>query len=156
MSINATLLAQMIVFALLVWFTMKFVWPILLQAMQDRETRIAEGLAAAEKATHDLELAEKRAAELMREGKDKAQEYIVQAQKRADEIVEEAKEIARAEGERLKLAARADIQTELNQVRESLRTQVVTLALAGAEQILAREVDAKTHRQMLDKLSSSL
>ncbi|MCW5655983.1 F0F1 ATP synthase subunit B [Hydrogenophaga sp.] len=156
MSINATLLAQMIVFALLIWFTMKFVWPILLQAMQDRETRISEGLAAAEKGRHDLELAEKRAAELMREGKEKAQEYIVQAQKRADEIVEEAKDVARAEGERLKSAARADMETELNQVRENLRAQVAALAVAGAEQILAREVDVKAHKQMLDKLSASL
>lgn len=156
MNIDATLLAQMIVFALLVWFTMSFVWPMLLKAMQERETRIADGLAAAEKGRHDLELAETKAKELLHEGREKAQEYIVQAQKRADEIVEEAKETARQEGERIRNAARAEIDTEINQARERLRVEVATLAVTGAEQILMREVDASTHKQMLEKLSASL
>ena len=156
MNLNLTMLGQAIALAVFVWFCMKYVWPPIIGALSERESRIADGLAAAEKGRHDLELAEKRAADLMREGREKAQEYIAQAQKRADDIVEEAKEAARAEGERIKNAARADLQTEVNQAREKLRAEVATLAVSGAEQILRREVDRNTHKQLLDQLSSSL
>lgn len=156
MNLNLTMFGQAIALAIFVWFCMKYVWPPIIAALSERETRIADGLAAAEKGRHDLELAEKRAADLMREGRDKAQEYIVQAQKRADDIVEEAKETARAEGERIKAAARSDLDTELNQAREKLRSEVAVLAIAGAEQILRREVDRNTHKQLLDQLSASL
>lgn len=156
MNLNLTLFGQAIALAIFVWFCMKYVWPPIIQALSERETRIADGLAAAEKGKHDLELAEQKAADLMREGRDKAQEYIAQAQKRADDIVDEAKQTAREEGERIKASARSDLDTELNQAREKLRAEVATLAIAGAEQILQREVDSSTHKQLLDKLSASL
>jgi len=155
-SINATLLAQMVVFALLVWFTMKFVWPLLQAAMHERESRIADGLAAAERGKHDLELAEKRSAELLREGKDKAQELIGQAQKRANEIVDEAKGTARGEAETIIELARSQIDQERTEAREGLRKDVATLAVAGAAQILQREVDASTHSAALEKLAAQL
>jgi F-type H+-transporting ATPase subunit b len=153
-SINATLFAQMLVFGLLVWFTMKFVWPYLLKAMHDRETRIADGLAMAERGRMELEHAEKRVDEMLREGRDKSQEYLTQAQRRADEMVEEAKQTAREEGERLVKAARAQIEQERIQAREQLRREVAALAMAGAEQILMREVDAKVHAETLERLSA--
>lgn len=156
MSINATLLAQMIVFALLVWFTMEFVWPLLLQAMEDRETRIADGLAAAEEGQRKLEQAASESSKVLEEKKAEAQEIVVKAQRRADEMVEAAKDDARAEGERLLQAARAEIEQEKNQARSELRGQVAALAVAGAEQILAREVDAAAHDTVLKQLSESL
>ncbi len=156
MSINATLLAQMVVFALLVWFTMRFVWPPLVKAMSDRQTKIADGLAAAERGQRDLELAQERCTELLREGREKAQEYVVQAQRRADEIVEEAKQAAREEGERLLEAARAQIEQERIEAREQLRHQVASLAVVGAEQILLREVDAAAHAAVLERLAAEL
>ena len=153
---NLTMLGQAIALAVFVWFCMKYEWPPIIGALAERETRIADGLAAAEKGRNDLALAEKRAADLMREGREKAQEYIGQAQKRAGDIVDEAKEAARVEGEKIKVAARADIESELNRAREQLRAEVAALAVAGAEQILRREVDRSTHKQLLDKLSASL
>ncbi|MGH8615885.1 MAG: F0F1 ATP synthase subunit B [Gammaproteobacteria bacterium] len=156
MSINATLLGQMLVFALLIWFTMTYVWPVLLKAMEEREAKIADGLAAGEKGRHELDLAEIRATKILRDGKDKAAEFIAQVQKRADEMAEEAKENARAEGERLLAAARAQMEQERNQARESLRREVSKLALIGAEQILMREVDAAAHSEVLEKLSAQL
>ncbi len=156
MSINATLLAQMVVFAILVWFTMKFVWPMLQQAMSERETRISEGLAAAERGKSNLELAEKRSAELVREGKTKAEELISQAQRRANAIVEESKETARGEAAKILEVARGQVEHERNEAREGLRKQVATLAVAGAEQILRREVDVAAHHQALEKLAAEL
>ena len=156
MSINATLLAQMVVFAILVWFTMKFVWPLLQQAMKEREDRIADGLAAAERGKHDLELAEKRSADLLREGKDKAQELIGQAQKRANEIVEDAKGTARTEAGKIAEAARAQLEQERTEAREQLRKEVAALAIAGAAQILRREVDPAVHGEALEKLAAQL
>ena len=156
MNMNLTLLGQTISFAIFVWFCMKYVWPPILKALEERETRIADGLAAAERGKHELELAEQRAGEAMREGKDKAQDFITQAQKRADEIVEAAKEAAREEADRIKVAAQAEIEQNRNQAREELRGEVARLALAGTEQILMREVDEATHRDVLDKLAASL
>ncbi|MCP5153462.1 MAG: F0F1 ATP synthase subunit B [Ectothiorhodospiraceae bacterium] len=156
MSINATLLAQMVVFAILVWFTMKYVWPLLKQAMDERETRIADGLAAAEKGKHDLELAEKRAADVIREGKDKAQELLNQANQRANQVIEEAKTAARGEADKVLASARAQIDQERIEARERLRKEVSALAVAGAEQILRREVDARAHAEALDRLASQL
>ena len=156
MSINATLIGQMIVFALLIWFTMRFVWPIILTAMEERETKIADGLAAAEKGVHDLELAEERASEILKGGKAKSQEYIAQAQQRANEVVEEAKGTARLEGERIINSARAEIEQERQTAKDELKEQVAKLAIAGAEQVLMREVDAAAHKEVLDKLSAQL
>lgn len=156
MNINLTLLGQAISFAIFVWFCVKYVWPPVLKALEERETRIADGLAAAEKGQRDLENAEHRVEEILQDGRDKAQEFIVQSQKRADEIVEQAKQTAAEEGDRLLVAARGRIDQERNEARESLRTEVAGLALAGAEQVLMREVDADAHRDVLDKLTAEI
>lgn len=156
MNFNATLIGQLVTFAVFVWFTYKFVWPMLLKQMQDRETRIAEGLVAAEKGQQALIDAEQKSEELVGEGKEHAASIIAQAQKRGDEIVEEAKQSAREEGERIKAAAQAEIEQERTKAKEELKAQVAGLALAGAEQILMREVDKNAHNDVLSKISSSL
>ena len=152
MNINLTLFGQAISFAIFVWFCVKYVWPPVLKALEERETRIADGLAAAEKGQQDLASAGQKTEEILQDGRDKAQEFVNQSQKRADEIVEQAKQAAVEEGERLLVAARSQIDQERNQARESLRSEVAGLALSGAEQILMREVDAAAHREVLDKL----
>lgn len=156
MNINATLLGQAITFAILIWFTMKFVWPPLMAAMAERAKTIADGLAAAERGKHDLELAEKRAAEILRQGKEKASEIIAASEKRASEIIEEAKVHAKTEGDRILVAAKADIDQEVFRAKEQLRTQVSGIALAGAGKILGREIDAKAHNELLDKLVAEI
>ena len=156
MNINLTLLGQAISFAIFVWFCVKYVWPPILKALEERETRIADGLAAAEKGQRDLENAGERVEEILQEGRDKAQEFVNQSQKRADEIVDLAKQAASEEGERILAAARGQIDQERNEARESLRKEVATLALAGAEQVLMREVDANAHREVLDKLTAEI
>lgn len=156
MNINATLLGQAITFAILVWFTMRFVWPPLIQAMEERAKRIADGLAAADKGRHDLELAESRAKQVLREGKHQAQEAIVHAQKRADDIIEEAKNNARIEAERIVTAARAQIAQEIQQAREQLQGEVAKLAIVGAERILMREVDAAAHHDIVQQLAKQV
>ena len=156
MNMNLTLLGQMISFGVFVWFCVKYVWPPIIKALEERETRIADGLAAGERGKHDLELAEKRATEILREGKARAQELFVQAQKRHDEIVESAKQAAREEADRIKQSATAEIEQNRNRARDELRGQVARLALVGAEQILMREVDEKAHRDVLDKLAANL
>ncbi len=156
MNMNLTLLGQMISFGIFVWFCVKYVWPPIIKVLEERETRIADGLAAGERGKHDLELAEKRATELLRAGKDKAQDFINQAHKRADEIVEAAKHTAREEADRIKQSASAEIEQNRNQARDELRGQVARLALVGAEQILMREVDEKAHRDVLNKLAANL
>lgn len=156
MNINATLLGQMITFAVFVWFTMRFVWPLLMQAIEERQAKIADGLAAAEKGRHELELAEVRAKELLRERKQHAAEIVAHAQKRANEIIEEAKISARTESERILGSARAQISQDLQEARDKLKQEVGQLAIAAAEQILMREVDAETHQEILSKLSVQL
>ena len=156
MNMNLTLLGQMISFGIFVWFCVKYVWPPIIKALEERETRIADGLAAGERGKHDLELAEKRATEILRGGKDKAQDFINQAHKRADEIVEAAKQTAREEADRIKQSAGAEIEQNRNRARDELRGQVARLALVGAEQILMREVDEKAHKDVLDKLAANL
>ena len=156
MNINLTLIVQLISFALFVWFCMKFVWPPVMGALDARKKTIADGLAAAERGKHEQELAEKRAKELLTETKEQAAELIAQAQKRASEIVEESKNEARSEGQRLLEAARAEIEQEVNRAREQLRSQVVALAVAGAGKVLAREIDAKAHADLLDDLVANL
>ena len=156
MNMNLTMLGQAISFAIFVWFCFKYVWPPILKALEERETRIADGLAAAERGKHELELAEQRSGDVMREGKDKAQDFISQAQKRGDEIIEAAKIAAQEEAERIKASAAAEIEQNRNRARDELRSQVAQLALAGAEQVLMREVDEQTHRDVLDKLAADL
>jgi len=156
MNITVTLFAQSFSFFLFVVFTMKYVWPPIMNALNERTKKIADGLAEAEKGHHELELAEKRSAEILREGKEKSREFIDQAQKRHDEIVDEAKDAAREEGERILHAARVEIEQERQEAKETLRAEVSALAIAGAEQILMKEVDKNAHNEVLDKISASL
>jgi F-type H+-transporting ATPase subunit b len=155
-SINATLIGQMITFALLVWFTMKYVWPPIMQALEERKKKIAEGLAAAEKGQHEMDLAEKRAGSLLREAKDQASEIVGLAQKRAGELVDESKVSAKEEGERIVAAARSEIDREVQKAKEGLRQQVADLAVGAAEQILKQEVDRAKHKQIIDNLGQGL
>ena len=156
MNINATLLAQTIMFALFVWFCMKFVWPPMMAALEQRKKQIADGLADAERAKHDLEMAARRSAEILREAKEKAADIIAGAEKRGVEIVEDEKAKAKVEAERIITGARAEIDQEVFRAREQLRTQVSAIALAGAGKILGREIDAKAHNDLLDKLVAEI
>ncbi len=156
MNINLTLIAQLISFVVFVWFTMKYVWPPITRALQERQNKIADGLAAAERGHHEMELARKRATEELHEAKAQASEIIQKAEKRAAAIIDEAKDDARVEGERILVAARAQAEQEMNEAREQLRKEVGALALAGAEQILMREIDESAHRELLDKLAAEL
>lgn len=156
MNLNATLLAQLVVFFLLAWFTMKFIWPPIVRALDERAKKVAEGLAASERGKHDLELATKRAVESLREGKEKAAEIIAQAEKRASAIIEEAKEQAKVEADRITTGAKAEVAQETSRAREKLREHVAALALAGAEKILRREVDAKVHADLLTAIKQEL
>ncbi len=156
MNFNATLIGQMITFAIFVWFCMKYIWPPLIAALEERNARISEGLAAAQRGQQDLEEAEIKVKESFNETKAQAQEIINQAQKRANEIVDEAKDAAREEAEKTKAAASVEIDQQITAAREQLRKEVSSIALAGAEQILKREVDAKAHAAVLDELVAQL
>ncbi|WP_281704250.1 F0F1 ATP synthase subunit B [Aeromonas taiwanensis] len=156
MNINATLFAQIIVFFGLVWFTMKFVWPPIAKALDERAAKIAEGLAAAERGKSDFEQAEKKVAELLAEGRNQVSEMVANAEKRAAKIVEEAKEQATVEAVRITAQAKADAQQEMNRAREVLREQVAALAVKGAESILRSEVDTSKHAQLLGALKQEL
>lgn len=156
MNITVSLIGQMIAFVLLIWFVNRFLWGPLSGLMAERQKRIADGLAAADKGKHELELAEKRAKEVLKDTKAQAAEILAQAEKRAAEIVEDGKQNARAEGERLLAAARAEIEQEANRAREQLRGQVVSIATAGAGKILRREVDAKAHAELMKDLIAHL
>ncbi len=156
MNINLTLIGQSITFAIFVWFCYAYVWPPLVAALAERQKKIADGLAAAERGQHEQELAKKRAVEHLKEAKGKASDIITQAQKRANEIVDEAKDDARTEAERIKAGANAEIEQEVNRAREHLRQEVVTLAISGAEKILKREVDKETHAGSLNDLAAQL
>ena len=156
MYLNATLFAQIAVFIILALFTMKFVWPPIVKALDERAAKIADGLAAAERGQHSLDLAAIRSAETVREGRVKMGEIIAQAEKEAQRIIEEAKHQARLEAEKTVLAAKAEIELETTRAREALRERVADLAVAGAEKILLREVDAKAHAVMLAELKKDL
>jgi len=146
----------MITFALLVWFTMKYVWPPLTQAMAERQKRIADGYAAAERGKHELELAEKRATEVLREAKVKASEIIDHAERRSTEISDEAKVQAKVEAERILASARSEIEQDIGRAREELRARLGELVVAGASKILEKEVDAKAHAKVLDEVVKQL
>ena len=152
MNINATLILQSIAMMIFVWFCMKFIWPPLLKAMDERRERIAEGLAASDKAEKELESAKLTVEEQIREARDKAGEIVDQANQRHTQIVDQAKDDAVAERKRQVSAAEADIVQSANQAREELRATVASLAVLGASQILEKEVDENTHRELLDKL----
>ena len=156
MNINLTLFGQMISFAVFVWFTMKFVWPPIMQAIDERKAKIADGLAAAERGVREQELAQQRAVEQLHEAKQQAGEIVARAEKRAAEIVEEAKSQARVEGDRLLEGARSEIELEASKAREQLRQRVGELAVAGAERILRREIDAASHKKLVDDLAAQL
>lgn len=156
MSINATLIGQMITFTLLVWFTMKYIWPPLIAALEERRVKIADGLAAAEKGQEEMNLAEKRAIEKLKAAKEQSADIINLAQKRATEVVEESKANAKREGERMIEAAKAQIEQEIAQVKENLRQEVASLALKAAEQILQKEINKTEHNDIIAKVSSQL
>jgi len=156
MNLNATLIGESITFIFFVWFCMKFVWPPIMNALETRKKQIADGLAAADRGKHELELAAKKAGDNLRDAKAQAAEVIAQAEKRAAQIIEEAKTAAKEEGDRQLAAAQANIEQEANRARESLREQVAALAVAGAEKILRREVDAQTHADLLGQLKAEL
>ncbi|MBM3350273.1 MAG: F0F1 ATP synthase subunit B [Betaproteobacteria bacterium] len=156
MNINFTLIAQAIAFAVLIWFTVKFVWPPLLKAIETRQKEIADGLAAAADGRNSLEAAAKKSEVTLTEAKQKASEIIAQAEKRGTQIIEEAKGNAKVEGDRIIAGAKAEIEQEVNRAKEGLRAQVSTLAIAGAEKILRKEIDAKAHSELLAKLAAEL
>jgi F-type H+-transporting ATPase subunit b len=156
MNFNATLIGQTLTFILFVWFCMRFVWPPIMNALEARKKRIADGLAMADRGRHELELASRKAGDHLRDAKAQAAEVIGQAEKRAAQIIEEAKQAAKLEGDRQLLAAQANIAQEANRAREALREQVAALAVAGAEKILRREVDAHTHADLLGQLKAEL
>jgi F-type H+-transporting ATPase subunit b len=156
MNFNATLIGQSITFVFFVWFCMKFVWPPIMNALEARKKQIADGLAMADRGKHELELAAKKAGDSLRDAKAQAGEVIAQAEKRAAQIIEEAKLAAKEEGDRQLAAAQANIAQETNRAREALREQVAALAVAGAEKILRREVNAQTHADLLGQLKAEL
>jgi F-type H+-transporting ATPase subunit b len=151
-----TLLGQTIAMAVFVWFCMKYIWPPIMLALDQRRKAIAEGLAAAEKGQQALEDAQARFEETVRESREKAAEIIQQAEKRAREIVDEARQEAVAEGDRLITQAKAEISQEASRAKDALRGQVAAIAVSGARQLLEREIDPATHKQLLDKLASEL
>lgn len=156
MNMNLTLLGQSISFALFVWFCMKFIWPFITTAMRDRQKKIAEGLDSASRAQRDLELAQEKATQLLREAKEQSAQILEQTNKRSSMMIEEAKEQARAEGVRLVEAAKAEIGQEINRAKDDLRAQMSELIIQGAEQILESSVDAKAHSKLVGKLAEQL
>jgi F-type H+-transporting ATPase subunit b len=156
MNINATLFVQLLVFFIGAWVTMKFIWPPLIQALDERQKKIADGLAAADRGNRSLEDAHKKIAQLEVEVRTKGQTLLAEAEKRAQGLIDEAKAQAQAEGERLLAAAKAEIEQEAQRVKAALRDQVASLAVAGAEQILRKEVDATKHAELLTQLRAQL
>ena len=156
MSITATFILQMIVFLILVWFTMKFVWPPIATALDQRAQKIAEGLSAADKAKAELSVAHKRVEEQLAAARDDAGKRLADAERLAQSMIEEAKARAAEEGAKIVAQARAEAQQEASKAREALRDQVATLAVKGAEQILRREVDARVHAELLNRLKVEL
>ncbi|HET9679040.1 MAG TPA: F0F1 ATP synthase subunit B [Gammaproteobacteria bacterium] len=156
MNINATLIAQSITFFLFIWLTMKFVWPPITKAMSERQQKIADGLAAAERGARDLEQAKGEAAKLLKDARSQASDILNQANKRNSEILDEAKQQAREEGSRLVAAAQAQIDQDVARAREQLRRDVAKIAVLGAGKVLGKEIDASTHADLLDKVANDL
>ena len=156
MDINLTIIGQAIAFAIFVWFTVKFVWPPLLKAIEDRQKAIADGLAAAEKGKLELAQADKKTTEVLGEARGRAGEIISTAEKRATQMIEEAKTAAKTEGDRIVAGAKAEVEQEVFRAKESLRAQVASLAVSGAEKILRREVNAQVHADLLTQLKQEL
>ncbi len=156
MSINATLIAQMIVFLILVWFTMKFVWPPIVKALDERAQKVAEGLSAADKAKAELALTQRRVEEQLAAARDDASRRLADAERLAQSMVEEAKARAATEAAKIVAAARAEAEQEAAKAREALREDVAALAVKGAEQILRREINASVHAELLGRLKTEL
>ena len=156
MNLNLTMIAQAITFSAFIWFTVKFVWPPMLRAIEARQKTIADGLAAAEQGKRSLETSTKQADEEIRRARGRAAELIAQAEKRVAQMIDEAKNSAKEEGNREKAAAKAEIEQEVTRAREQLRDRVASLAVAGAEKILRREVDAKAHGELLESIKRQL
>ena len=156
MNPNITLLGQMISFAILIWFTVKFIWPPLMAAIEERQQKIAEGLAAADNAQKNLAQSQDKANEELKLARTKANEIIDQAHQRANQIVDQAKDDAVAEANRQKALAESEITAAANRAREELRRQVSVLAVSGAEKLLKREIDAGAHKALIDELAAQL
>jgi F-type H+-transporting ATPase subunit b len=156
MNINLTLLMQAVVFAIFIWFCAKFIWPVLMRAMETRQQQIADGLAAGEEGRQSLSRAEKRIGEMMTEAKTRASEIVAQGEKLKTETIEQSRVDAHAEADRIIVSAKAEIAQEVNRAKEALRDQVAALAVAGAAKILRREVDAKVHADLLAELQKKL
>jgi F-type H+-transporting ATPase subunit b len=156
MNLNFTLVAEAIAFSAFIWFTVRFVWPPMLRAIEARQKTIADGLAAAEQGRKSLEVSSRQAEEDLRRARERASEILAQADKRVSQMIEEARSAAKDEGNREKAAAKAEIDQEVSRAREQLRDQVAALAVAGAEKILRREVDAKAHADLLDSIKRQL
>ncbi len=156
MNINATLIGQSVAFFIFVLFCMKFVWPPVIAALQERQKKIAAGLDAANRAARDLELAQDKAGQQLREAKAQAAEIIEQAKKRGNQIVEEAVEKARIDADRVKVQAQAEIEQELNSVKDALRAQLGALAVGGAEKILGATIDQNAHAELVNKLAAEI
>jgi F-type H+-transporting ATPase subunit b len=155
-NINLTLVVQMLVFALLIWFTMKFVWPVILGAMEERSRKIAQGLAAAESGQQELAQAKTKSDEIIREARERASQIIDQAQQRANDLIEQAKGTAVSEGQRLVAAAQQQIDLEASRARENLRKEVAQLAVRTASKLLEREIDPRAHADLIDKLATQI
>ena len=156
MNINATLLGQAIVFGILIWFTVKFIWPPMMKAIEDRQQKIAEGLAAADRSQKDLAQAQDKVSEALKDARTKANEIIEQAHARANQIIDQAKNDAVGEANRQKALAEAEIAAAANRAKEDLRKQVSALAVSGAEKLLKREIDANAHKALIDDLAAQL
>ncbi|MDT8363087.1 MAG: F0F1 ATP synthase subunit B [Nitrosomonas sp.] len=156
MNINFTLVSQAIAFSVFIWFTIKFVWPPLLRAIEDRQKLIADGLAAGERGKKELELSSQRSSETLKEAKQRAGDIVIQAEKRAADIIEEAKNVAKEEGKKIIVGAKAEVEHEIFSAREALRQQVSSLAIQGASKILRREIDPKAHADLLASLETEL
>jgi F-type H+-transporting ATPase subunit b len=156
MDINLTLIIQSLAFFAVAWVVMKFGWPGIMAAIEERQAKIADGLAAADRSKKDLAQAEEKVNEVLREARVKANEIIAQAEARRLQIIDAAKDEAVAEAQRVKTAADAEIEQSANKAREELRKQVSTLALAGAEKLIRREIDGNAHKALLDELASEI
>ena len=156
MNINLTLIVQMLVFIVLIWFTMKFVWPMILGPMEERSKKIAQGLAAADKGEQSLVHAKEQADGIIREARERATQIIDQAQHRANELVEEAKGVATTDANRIKAAAEEQVVLETSRARETLRREVAQIAVAAASKLLEREIDANAHAELLNKLATQI
>jgi F-type H+-transporting ATPase subunit b len=155
-NINLTLIVQMIVFIVLIWFTMKFVWPMILGPMDERSKKIAAGLAAADKGQQELAQARDRAEAIVREARERAGQIIDQAQHRANDLVEQAKGTATSEGQRLVASAKQQIELDTSHAREALRREVATIAVSAASKVLEREIDPRTHADLISKLATQI